>query len=86
MTEVWDVIVQKKSAFLQGWSVEFTFGEELLMEHALPHHSQKGCTCRTGWPTQVLPPTRRMQSRKHAPQGKAGEGRSFIAPSFSEGS
>lgn len=36
---MWDVTVQKESAFLQGWSGEFTFGEELLMEHALSHHS-----------------------------------------------
>lgn len=63
MTEIWDVTVQEESAFLQGWSVEFTFGEELLMEHALCHHSHREgvCTWRTGWPTQVLSPTPRMQ-------------------------
>lgn len=45
VTEIWDVTVQKESAFLQDWSVEFTFGEELLMEHALSPHSHREGLC-----------------------------------------
>lgn len=87
MTEVWDATAQKERAFLRGCSVELTFGEELLMEHALSHNSpREEVPVELDGLHRYFSPTPRMQRDRNMLKGKAGENPFFIAPSSLEGS